>query len=185
MATKTFQEFTQGTTLNSTDFLVGYTSPAPGGERKWNASLLLNNIDQSLENQFYKIAAWVTFNGMTGINQPATIHSSYNISSVTRLTNGAAVNTPVSRFQIDFTSGTMLNARYTVVGLAQVGSYENLTSESNDQVLGVTSQIISFDPTVRANGTAGKCIIAVFDANNRESLAQASGIISLAFFGGF
>lgn len=188
MATKTFQAFTEGTILSPTDYLVGYAHPSSGGERKWRASLLSEYLDQSLGNQFWKVTAWVSFNGITQVNQAATIHSSYNVSSVKRILDSSAIDTLCTRFEITFAPETMRTNNYTVVGLAQVGNYESSgnESETNDQLLGVYSTLTNVTPPRHANGTTSSCIVSVYDANNRAGIGsyQRSGIISVAFFGG-
>ena len=48
MATKKFNELTTSTTLNNTDFIVGYANTSPGGERRWQYSVIRNEISQYL-----------------------------------------------------------------------------------------------------------------------------------------
>lgn len=178
MPSRTLQAFTGSANPPAAgDYFVGYASANPGGERKWLFSCLANYVKQALGNQPWQPTAWVTFNGAVGIGSNATIHSSYNISSVTRTSDATGCNTVVSRYIVNFASNLMNNANYAVLGTAQVGSYANNSDETNtnDQVVGVYS---------KATNTVQNCIVSVFDANARGGTAQTSQFVSLVFFGG-
>lgn len=178
--TKTLSELPAKALLAPTDCLVGFTSATVGGERRWPAAKVQEFIEAFIKTQPYIASAWVAFKGTeVAVNANATIYSSYNVASVTRLANfSTTINASVLnggngyRYQINFASNTMQNNNYVVLGGAQVGFAE---PSGDDQIIGCTG---------KEGMTANSCIVAAMDMQDRGTNTEGSGYIGLVFLGG-
>lgn len=178
MSTKLFSELPEKTTLAPTDFLVGFTSPTVDGERRWSGDLVERFVTDYIKTLPLVASAWVSFRGDgVAVNQSATVYGSYNVASVTRLTDftynsSAPYGGNGWRYQVNFAPGTMRNANYAVLGAPQIGF---LSANGDDQIVGVFA---------RQSNTVSNCIVAAMDMQARGTNTETSGFISLVFLGG-
>lgn len=175
MPNKTLSNVVEKTSLLPTDYIVGFTNTAVGGERRWSGTTINTFLQNYIKAQPFVASAWVTFKGTgAAVGANVLIHGSYNVSSVTRLSNFVDTGTGTVgcgwRYQVNFAPETMKNVNYGVIGASLIGFQD---PNGDDQIVGMAG-----------GNTLTSCRIGAMDMQARGGNTETSDFISVIFIGG-
>lgn len=172
----TFNNFTTGPTISQGNQVRLLGVDASGNDFTIRPEALVNQISNQIKNHPSTPAAWVCFEGTKApVNTSPLIYSSYNVASVTRLSDFGGPSFYEGfgghRYRINFQT-PLKNGNYAVGVTGTAGLNDPL---GDDQHIGIFS---------KDTNLPGSCIVTTVDMDVRgQIISEGSLLVNVVIFG--